>query len=61
MASSPLVDLLADEYRLLRRLSFDEMQDFLTDVDRAGWEWARLGLVRYHRHKLEQEAPYGVR
>jgi hypothetical protein len=61
MADSPLIDLLRDDYRILRRLSFDEMQDFLTDVDRRGWEWARLSLVRYHHHRQQEEAPYGVR
>jgi hypothetical protein len=61
MADSPLVDLLRDDYRIIRRLSFDEMQDFLTDVDRMGWALARLSLNRFYGHLAREEAPYGVR
>jgi len=61
MAQSPLVDLLQDDYRIIRRLSFDEMQDFLTDLDRMGWALARLSLNRFHGHRLREELPYGVR
>jgi hypothetical protein len=47
MASSPLVDLLADEHRILRCLDREELRDFLTDVDRMGWALARLSLRRF--------------
>jgi hypothetical protein len=49
MASAPLVDVLASEAAAIRDLHRDDLAEFLTEVDREGWEYARITLVRYRK------------
>jgi hypothetical protein len=41
MASSPLIDLLAHEANAIRWLDNEALAEFLTDLERDGWEWTR--------------------
>jgi hypothetical protein len=46
MASSPLIDLLAHEANAIRWLDNEALAEFLTDLERDGWEWTRHTLKR---------------
>jgi hypothetical protein len=41
MASAPLVDVLASEAATIRQMHRTELAEFLTDVSREGWGYAR--------------------
>jgi hypothetical protein len=49
MASAPLIDLLAHEANAIRWLDNDALAEFLTDLERDGWEWTRHTLKRYRQ------------
>jgi len=49
MAESPMLDLLAHEAAAIRWLTDAALAEFLTDVERIGWDEARHTLKRHRQ------------